>query len=120
LTGRTETGKRICEAAEAGEADALKAIDTCAFYLGRGLSLLIDILNPQRIVIGSIFARSEGLFRPRMESVLEQEALPASRRQCVIVPARLGELLGDKAALGVALNGLGKEKNDGYPVDRNA
>jgi glucokinase len=119
FTGRTETGKRICEAAEAGEADALKVIDRCAFYLGRGLSLLIDILNPQCIVIGSIFVRSEGLFRARMESIVEREALAASRRQCVIVPARLGELLGDKAALGVALNGLEKENNDGYPVDSN-
>jgi glucokinase len=119
LTGRTETGKRICQAAEAGEADALKVIDTCAFYLGRGLALLIDILNPQRIVIGSIFARSEGLFRPRMESVLDREALAASRRQCDIVPALLGELLGDKAALGVAINGLGGGKNDGHPVDRS-
>jgi glucokinase len=119
LTGRTETGKRICEAAEAGEAEALQVIDTCAFYLGRGLALLIDLLNPQRIVIGSIFARSEALFRPRMEQALEREALAASRRQCAIVPALLGELLGDKAALGVALNGMEKEKNDGHPVDRN-
>jgi glucokinase len=120
LTGRTETGQHICEAAEAGEADALKVIDRSAFYLGRGLSLLIDILNPQCIVIGSIFVRSEKLFRPRMESALDREALPESRRQCVILPARLGELLGDKAALGVAINGVEKEKNDGYPVDRNA
>jgi glucokinase len=119
LTGRTETGKRICEAAEAGEAEALKAVDTCAFYLGRGIALLIDMLNPQRIVIGSIFVRSEALFRPRMESVVEQETLAASRKQCAIVPARLGELLGDKAALGVAINGLEKGGNDGHPVDRD-
>jgi glucokinase len=120
LTGRTETGKRICEAAEAGEADALKVIEISARYLGRGLALLIDILNPQCIVLGSIFVRSEGLFRPRMEAILDEETLAASRGQCVILPARLGELLGDKAALGVALNGLEKDKDDGYPVDRNA
>jgi glucokinase len=106
LTGRTETGKHICEAAEAGETEALEVVDRCAFYLGRGLAILIDILNPQRVVIGSIFARSEGLFRPRMESALDREALAPSRRQCAIVSACLGELLGDKAALGVAINGL--------------
>jgi glucokinase len=119
LTGRTETGKHICEAAEAGETEALKVIETCAFYLGRGLSLLIDLLNPQCIILGSIFVRSEGLFRPRMESIIEREALTASGKQCVVLPALLGELLGDKAALGVAINGLEGEKNDGYPVDRN-
>ncbi|GHV75793.1 N-acylmannosamine kinase [Spirochaetia bacterium] len=104
-TGRAETGKYICDAAEAGEPEALQVINECAFYLGRGLSLLIDILNPQCIVLGSIFVRSEGLFRPLMESIIARETLDASRGQCVILPAQLGELLGDKAALGVAING---------------
>jgi glucokinase len=106
VTGRNETGKYVCDAAGRGEAEALAVIEACAFYLGRGIALLIDLLNPQCIVLGSIFVRSEGLFRRIMESVIAQEALAPSREQCVIRPALLGELLGDKAALGVALNGL--------------
>ncbi|MDR3337982.1 MAG: ROK family protein [Treponema sp.] len=106
VTGRQETGKYICDAAEKGEPEARNVIENCAFYLGRGLALLIDILNPQCIVLGSIFARSEGLFRTIVESVIEQEALALSRRQCVILPAQLGEFLGDRAALGVAINGV--------------
>jgi glucokinase len=105
-TGRNETGKYICDAAEKGDPGAIKVIESCAFYLGRGLALLIDILNPERIVLGSIFARSEKLFRTAMERVIEREALALSRKQCVILPAQLGETLGDKAALGVAVNGL--------------
>jgi glucokinase len=105
-TGRNETGKYICDAAGQGEAEALAVIEQCAFYLGRGIALLIDILNPQCVVLGSIFVRSEGLFRRIMESVIAEEALEASRRQCFIRPALLGELLGDKAALGAALNGI--------------
>jgi glucokinase len=105
-TGRNETGKYVCDAAEQGDADALAVIEQCAFYLGRGIALLIDILNPRCVVLGSIFVRSEGLFRRIMESVIAEEALEASRRQCLIRPAGLGELLGDKAALGAALNGI--------------
>jgi glucokinase len=105
-TGRRETGKYICDAAAQGEADALRVVEECAFYLGRGIALLIDILNPRCIVLGSIFVRREGLFRRIMESVIAEEALEASRRQCIIRPALLGETLGDKAALGVAINGL--------------
>jgi glucokinase len=105
-TGRDETGKYICDAAERGDAAALKVIESCAFYLGRGLALLIDILNPERIILGSIFARSEKLFRTTMDFVIEREALALSRRQCVVLPAQLGETLGDRAALGVAVNGL--------------
>jgi glucokinase len=103
LTGREESGKYICEAAEAGDREALKVIETCSLYLGRCIALLIDILNPQRIVIGNIFVRSEQLFRTTMEAVIKQEALPKSQTDCQIVPAQLGELLGDKAAFGVAV-----------------
>jgi glucokinase len=110
LTGRNETGKYVCEAAEKGDIQALSVIEKSAFYLGRGLSLLIDILNPQCIVIGSIFARSESLFRTIMEKVIKEETLDAARKQCVILPAGLRECLGDMAALGVAVNGLEKAK----------
>jgi glucokinase len=109
-TGRNETGKYVCDAAEKGEEDAMQVIESCAFYLGRGLALLIDILNPQCIVLGSIFARSEALFRKTMEEVIAKETLALTRKNCVILPAQLGELLGDKAALGVAVNGIKKNK----------
>jgi glucokinase len=105
VTGRTETGKYICSAAEKGEKEALQVIKSCAFYLGCGIALLADILNPQRIVIGGIFMRSEKLFRRIMEETAKKEALSASWKNCKILPAQLGEFLGDRAALGVALNG---------------
>jgi glucokinase len=102
LTGREESGKFICEAAEGGDQEALKVIETCSLYLGRCIALLIDVLNPQRIIIGNIFVRSERLFRTTMETIIKEEALPKSQTDCQIVPAKLGELLGDKAAFGVA------------------
>ncbi|MBQ0010824.1 MAG: ROK family protein, partial [Ruminococcus sp.] len=74
----------------------------CGEKLGAGLSVLIDILNPERIVIGSIFARAEALLRPSMERVIAEEALPDSAACCQIVPAALGEEIGDYAALAVA------------------
>jgi glucokinase len=105
ITGREETGKHICSMAEKGEKEALRVIESCAFYLGRGIALLVDILNPQCIIIGSIFTRSEKLFRHVMEEVVEKEALPQSWKSCKVFPAKLGEFLGDRAALGVAFNG---------------
>lgn len=49
---------------------------SCGEWLGKGLSVLIDVLNPERVVIGSIFARSEGLLRAGMKRVINKEALP--------------------------------------------
>ena len=97
------SAKTIAEAALAGDESARMIYEECGRRLGLGLSILIDILNLDRIVIGSIFQRSENLLRPAMESVLKAETLPLSLSQCEIVPAKLGDSIGDIAALSVAL-----------------
>ena len=73
--------------------------------LGLGLSMLIDLFNPERIVIGSVFARSEALFREEMEKVIAQEALAEAAAVCTVVPAALGDAIGDCAAVAVAQRG---------------
>lgn len=94
--------KLIAECAVSGDETAIKVYDTCARMLGRGLSIIIDILNPEKIVIGSIFARSESLLRKKMEEVIREESLCYSNSVCSIVPAELGNSIGDYAALAVA------------------
>lgn len=96
------TAKSIAEAAYAGDETALEAYRLCGEYLGKGLSLLVDILNPEVIVIGSIFARAEDLLRPSMEAVMKKECIPYSLKACRVLPALLGESIGDLAALAVA------------------
>ena len=51
------TAKTVAEAASIGDPVALEIIQVSAEYLGRGLAVLIDILNPECIVIGSIYSR---------------------------------------------------------------
>jgi len=98
------TARTVFEAAIASDPVAREIVNISAAYLGKGLAVLIDILNPECIVIGSIYARNEELFKPRIEKVLEREAIPAARKVCKIVPAALGDNIGDYAALCVALN----------------
>jgi glucokinase len=100
------TAQIIAEAAMNGDELALRIYRTSGEYLGRGLSILIDILNPQVIVIGSIFTRSKGLLEPFAMEIIKKEALSHSRNVCRIVPAVLGEDLGDYAALSVAADHL--------------
>jgi glucokinase len=97
----TITAKDVTEAAAAGDPLALEIVQLSARYLGIGLSVLIDILNPELIVIGGVFARRESLFRPQMEETIRREALPLASRVCRVVPAQLGEAIGDYAALSV-------------------
>lgn len=97
------TAKLIFEHAAAGDSFAAAVTDRCAEHLGRGLSIIIDILNPEIIVLGSIFVRGEHLLRAGMQKYIEQEALPDARQVCRILPAALGESIGDIAALTVAI-----------------
>ena len=95
------TAKNVFGACEAGDDLAAEIVNTVGRRLGEGLAILIDILNPECIVIGSIFTRSGHLLIPAMEEALGREAIPSARSVCRIVPAELGESLGDVAALSV-------------------
>ncbi len=94
--------KLVADAADSGDRLARSIYEECGAYLGRGLSLLIDLLNLEAVVIGSIFARSEALLRPAMEREIAREAIPAAARRCRVLPAELAERIGDFAALAVA------------------
>ena len=97
------SAKSLAMAADAGDATALRVWQIVSEKLGASLSLLIDLLNPERIVIGSIFERAGHLLRDGLEQVILQEALSQSARVCQILPAELGEEIGDYAAIAVAM-----------------
>ncbi len=94
--------KVVADAAFAGDTLAIEIYDICGHYLGQALSVLIDILNPEIIVLGSIYARAQQLIEPKMREVIEKETVSYARKVCKIEPAGLGENIGDYAALSVA------------------
>ena len=97
------TAKTVADAARKGDALAKEVYEICGEKLGVGLSVLIDILNPQKIVLGSIFKRSSNLIWPYAKEVIDREALGLSSGVCEVVPAQLDENLGDIAAIATAL-----------------
>lgn len=99
----------VAECANAGYEDALEVYRICGEMLGRGLSILIDVLNPERIVLGSVYQRSGHLLKESMEKVLERECLASARQVCEVVPAKLEENIGDYAALAVGLMGESRD-----------
>ena len=95
--------KQLAEAAINGDQTAIEIFNISAEYLGKGLSILIDILNPEKIIIGSVYARNPQLFKSACQKVLKEEALEPARKVCQIVPAALGDKVGDYASLSVAM-----------------
>ena len=97
------SAKETVEGAARGEQAMIAVLDESARALGMACAVLMDLFNPERIVIGSIFARSENWFRSKMEEIISKEALPHTRGVCQVVPAVLGDRVGDIAALSAAM-----------------
>ena len=92
LFRRVDAGDKFCTAVFRESAEKLATI----------LAYTIDILNPEVISLGGVFMRQADRFMEIVNPILEREALSLSRGVCRIVPAGLGESIGDYAALAVA------------------
>lgn len=96
------TTKDIADCARKGDKTALAVFNKCGTMLGYGLSIIVDTLNPERIVIGSVYARCQDLLEKPMLKVMKRECIDVSLSVCKVVPAALSENIGDVAALAVA------------------
>lgn len=94
------TARSVAEAAGNGDATACRVYEEVGRYLGKGLAILMDMLNPDIVIIGGVFMRSGHLMRASMEEAIGQEALASC--VCPVVAAELGERIGDFGALCVA------------------
>jgi len=106
LLAQEPSAKDVAEAARQGDALSLSILEECGHKLGQGLAILIDLLNPERIILGSIFTRCESLLRASIEDSISKEAMPETCKACTIVPAELGESIGDYGAATVAALGV--------------
>ena len=95
--------KLIADYAYAGDEFAKSIYRESGRRLGQGLSILIDILNPEAIIIGSIFTRSRDLLWDECKKVIEKEALGLAADVCKVLTSELSENIGDYAALSLAL-----------------
>ena len=100
----TITAKSLFIAAENGSKVAKDIYAETGDYFGLGLSYLIDILNPEKIIVGGVYMRAHKYIYKTMKERIRKECLPMPAR-VKILPAGLGERIGDYAALSVAYMG---------------
>ena len=96
------SAKELFRRVDAGDAFCTAVFEESAEKLATILAYTIDILNPEVISLGGVFMRQAERFMKIVGPILEREALSLSRKVCRIVPAGLGESIGDYAALAVA------------------
>ena len=105
--GKGEVSVReLAELAISGHAEARAVFEESGRYLGRGLAILLDVLNPEVIVLGSLAVRLGELVLVPAREEMAREALPGAVKVCRVVAAALGERIGDVAALCAAIAGL--------------
>jgi glucokinase len=105
------TAHDVARAAQGGDALAKSIIETVGEKLGSVMAILIDILNPEVIVVGGLAMRlGEAILEPARRMV-QLESLAPAVSACRIVPAVLDERIGDLAALCVAMNVEVKEED---------
>ncbi|HLJ03967.1 MAG TPA: ROK family protein [Solirubrobacteraceae bacterium] len=104
--GRDVAGPLITELAHDGDEAAREAIELIGTRLGVGIASLVNIFNPQVVVIGGgVVAAGDLLLEPARAEVARR-SLPPSRDVVRIVPARFGAEAGMVGAAVLALDGL--------------
>lgn len=96
--------RELADEHRAGSAEAKAVFTMAAKRFGRGLALLIDTLNPECIVLGGLGMRLQDVLVEPALRTAKEESLPRAWEACQIVPAQLGESIGDLAALCAAID----------------
>ncbi len=101
---RNVTARDVGIAASQGDAVARSIVTAAGKKLGLALAILVDILNPDRIVIGGLAMRLDDMVLEPARKVLRKEALAQALAVCTVVPALLDESIGDVASLCIAMD----------------
>jgi glucokinase len=102
------TTRELISGALEGDPAARDVISEAGRWFGHGLAILVDLLNPEVIVIGTLGVLLGDLLLEPARQVLQAEALPRAVGTCRIVPAELGSRLGDVASLMAGIMALQK------------
>jgi predicted NBD/HSP70 family sugar kinase len=97
--GGPEAVAEVIASAASGDERARSAIEEVADWTAVGLRSLINVFNPEVIILGGTPAQLWDSARERVEQVLSRRALLAPLAEVVVVPARLGQ---DSSLVGAA------------------
>ena len=86
-----EAVEHVLREAAQGSAEALGALAEIGRWLGTGLADLVNIFNPERIVLGGVFARAFPYLADAVLAELDEHAQDPSRRLVTVVTSTLGD-----------------------------
>ena len=93
------TAQHVVDAAQAGDIFARFVLTEAATYMGIGIANLAQIVNPERVVLGTIAVKAGDLVLEPLRRALEVHAWSRVRQVLTVVPAELGGRAQDLAAV---------------------
>jgi glucokinase len=103
IAGRQISGAEIARLAAVGDADALQAFDEMGDALTFALSWMINLFDPDAVVVGGSVANSAPLFLPRVETNLRRFVTQQAYQHLTLRCAQLGDNAGFIGAAALVL-----------------
>lgn len=98
--------EHVVQAAQEGDALALRLVDQTAYYMGWGIANVVNILNVELVVLGTVAVAAGNLLLDPMNQYMRRFAMDRPGEIARIVPAQLGELVQDLAAVALVVAAL--------------
>ena len=103
--------KALVAAVKLGDPLAVEEWETLMERLAQGIGALIQVINPELVILGTIAIHERELVMPALQAKLPKYAWSWPLEACRIVTSSLEERIGDLSALAVAVTGLRETGN---------
>ncbi|MBD0785167.1 ROK family protein [Vibrio sp. Y2-5] len=78
----------ICSAAAEGDPLAVEVIEQLGAYLGSAIAIVINLFNPEKILIGGVINQAKSVLYPAIQQCIEQQSLPVYHQDLKLVESR--------------------------------
>jgi len=93
----------IANKARSGDETAIKVFEDTGYFLGKAVAAAVNLLNPQKVILGGGVSAGMDLFYPKMKKTLDSMVFRAANRDLSIERTALGY---DAALFGAAATGF--------------
>jgi predicted NBD/HSP70 family sugar kinase len=96
--------ERVFAAARGGDRETLAMLDERAFYMGTALANIVNLINPDMIILGGLFAAGADLMLPRIEETMRRRAFAGLGEAVTLRVTSFGRRVGAVGAAALALD----------------
>ncbi|GEM77164.1 sugar metabolism global transcriptional regulator Mlc [Vibrio sagamiensis] len=78
----------ICDAASKGDPLAVDVIEKLGRYLGSAIAIVINLFNPEKVLIGGVINQAKDVLYPAIRHCIETQCLPVYHQDLELVESR--------------------------------